>query len=86
MNRSPPQSTEAANKVKSSGGGGFPIRKSTMPQKMSNVAGLKGLNQRAPSSMLQDRGGGFRRPILNRSAEPFIIFCNFEPAFSSCHG
>ena len=63
-----PQSTEAANKVKSSSGhmGGFPMRKSTMPQKMSNAAGLKGLNQRAPSSMLQDRGGGFRRPILNR--------------------
>ena len=40
------------------------MRKSTMPRKMDVSSGA--LNQRARASMLQDRGGGFRRPILSR--------------------
>ena len=43
--------------MKSSGMGGFPMRKSTMPRKMDSPALKSGLNR---SSL----GGGFRRPIL----------------------
>ncbi|TRY79357.1 hypothetical protein TCAL_07076 [Tigriopus californicus] len=54
------KSQEAANKVKSSSSGSFPIRKSTMPRKMSDTGGaLKALPSRT-------FGGGFKsqRPAV----------------------
>ncbi len=66
------KSQDAANKIKSSGGGAFPMRKSTMPRKMSDTTmkgirgGLGGLS--AASSAL-GQSGGFRRPMLNRPTQ-----------------
>lgn len=50
------KSQEAANKMKSSLSGGFPVRKNTMPRKMSDVTPLKGIPARGIAQ------SGFRNP------------------------
>eukprot|EP00095_Tigriopus_kingsejongensis_P012407 maker-scaffold755_size101758-snap-gene-0.26 protein:Tk12407 transcript:maker-scaffold755_size101758-snap-gene-0.26-mRNA-1 annotation:"negative elongation factor" len=73
------KSQEAATKVKSSSSGSFPIRKSTMPRKMSEAGPLKGLPSRVLGSL-----GGFKsqrstvQPRNNRKPEGGVKILNFN--------
>ena len=61
---------DAANKVKSSTSGAFPIRKSTMPRKMTADMPLKGLSSRANISGFKNN----QRPNMGNRYGSFQAF------------